>query len=111
MVVHLEISFTPQHRSAYSHTIFHFCYYTVEKTVNKANNACFFVEVGIIIYAFEALHQRYNNELHILELCRLLDLADGLLNDLHVFVIPFGLLGPLYDSAFLLHKFFDLFKD
>ncbi len=49
--------------------------------------------------------------MHIPELCRLLDLADRLLNDLHVLVIPFGLLGPLYDSALLLHKGFDLFKD
>lgn len=41
----------------------------------------------------------------------MLDLTDRFLDDFHVLMIPFGLLGALYDSALLFHEGFDWFKD
>jgi hypothetical protein len=107
LVEHLEISFAPQHWSADRHTIFNFSQYTVEQSVNKTDNTCFFVKVRVVIYTLEALHKWHYNELHVLELSGLFDLTDRFLNDFHVLMVPLGLFGPLNDPALLFHEGLD----
>lgn len=77
---------------------------TVKKAVNEADDACFLVEVRILIDVLQALKERNYDELDVLELRGGLHLTHRLLDDLHVLVVPFGLLGPLNHPALLLHE-------
>jgi hypothetical protein len=78
----------------------------VKKTVNEAHDACLLIEVWVLIDVLQALKERDYDELDVFELRGGLYLTHRLLDDLHVLVVPFGLLGPLNDPALLLHEGF-----
>ena len=76
----------------------------VKKAVNKADDASLLVEVRVLIDVLQALKERDDDELDVLEFGGGLNLTHRLLDDLHVFVVPFGFLGSLNHPALLLHE-------
>ncbi len=107
MIVFLVFSFPLYYRFINAHLAFNFSFNTVKKSVYETNDSSFLIEVRIFIYVLEALKKRNDDKLNVFELVWRLYLADRFLNYLHIFIVPFGFLGPLYHTAFLFHESFN----
>lgn len=104
MIVLFILGFPQYYRFIDAHLGLDLGFDTVEKAVNETDYASLFVEVRVLIDVLQALKERDDDELDVLELRGGLNLTHRLLDDLHVLVVPFGLFGPLNDSALLLHE-------